>query len=333
MIGRAAALGLLLLAGCHDVRSCEAGTLFIELTADASVAGATQLSIDAAFGTQTLHAEQPYAGQAAASLALDFPKPAGYPAGQSLTLTVTALRGATALASGSTTVTLAAGCTRLGVALAAAGAGGAVTLVGASSAPAVHAATVSVAPPAGTQAGDLLVLCVYGNSSTAAATLPGGWAALDELTSNRGFHVWWLTSVAGATLDSAVTTFDQALTTSAAMVGYHVPAGSPTVETHAAPTTLTGTTSGSQIAFIAPGITTTRAADRLPAFFVYDSGDGGSWPVTPAGMTKLVDTGSIGLFERVAPTTGDTGSLTASASFAAGDEVYGSALVAAVAAP
>jgi hypothetical protein len=331
VIGRVAALGLLLLAGCHDVRACDPGTLFIELTADASVAGATQLSIDAVFGSETLHADRPYAGQEAASLALDFPKATGYPAGQSLTLTVTAMKGATAVASGTTTVTLAVGCTRLSVALAG---GGGVTLVGASSAPAAHADSVTLAPPAETQAGDLLVLCVYANSSTAAATLPSGWTALEELTSTRGFHVWWLTAIAGASQQaSVVTTFDQALTTSAAIVGYRGSGGSPTVETPASPETLTGTVSGNQITFVEPAITTTHAADRLAAFFVYDSGDGGSWPAIPAGTTKLIDTGSIGLFERAAPAAGDTGSLTASASFAANDEIYGTALVAAVTAP
>jgi hypothetical protein len=325
-----ACLGLALLAGCHPVRTCDKGTLFIELTADASAAGADQLLIDATFGSQTLHSEVSYAGQAVASLALDFP--AGYPANQSLALTVTAMKGTTAVASGATTMTLAPGCTRLDVALTAAGAGG-VTLVGASSSPPAHTSSVSLAPPSGAQAGDFLLLCLYANSSTVVATLPAGWVTLDELTSTRGFHVWWLTATADASLANVSATFDQAATLSAVLVGYHSSAGSPSVDVHSTPATLTGAASVSAISFDAPGVTTTHANERLATFFVYDSGDGGNWPGTPAGTTKLADTGSIALFERAAPTAGDSGTTTATAAFATGDEVYGTALVAAVVAP
>ncbi|HEX4459842.1 MAG TPA: hypothetical protein VIA18_17810, partial [Polyangia bacterium] len=206
-----------------------------------------------------------------------------------------------------------------------------LTLVGASSSPPATHGALTLALPAGTQAGDFLLLCLYANSSATAATLPSGWTTLDELTSTQGFHVWWLTSTADATLADVTAAFDPAALNSAALVAYRDPTSTPTVDAHSTPATLTGTMTANSIAFDAPGVTTSRVGERLAAFFVYDSGDGGSWSGTPAGMTKLVDTGSIALFERAAPTAGDSGDVAATAAFSGSDGLYSTALVAAVA--
>jgi sugar lactone lactonase YvrE len=113
----AALLGLVALAspGCQ-VRNCDDGSLFVELTVTAAAERANQLRFDATVGTQHLRSIVPYTAHGTAgSVRLDFPH--GYPRGQKLDLVVTALTGTTVIASGTTSVTLSASCARLAVTL------------------------------------------------------------------------------------------------------------------------------------------------------------------------------------------------------------------------
>jgi hypothetical protein len=335
MIDRSAVLlCLALLAGCHPVRTCADGTLLLDLTLGSVAASADRIRVDAVVGGQTLHSEVPYTGQPSGSLALDFPR--GYPAGQSIALTVTAANGATPLASGSASGTLSGSCARLAIALTGVDggpAGGGVSVVGFSAAQPQQTAMLSLAMPPGTQAGDFLLLCLYANSSTVTAQLPSGWAPLSELVSPQGFHVWWLTRSADSSLSNAVAGFGGTPLASAVLVAYRGADPSQPIDTHSSPDTLTGSVSGTQIAFTAPSISPARANDRLAAFFVYDSGDGGSWTQPPSGMTKLADTGSIGLFDGKLIGAGATGAATATAGYGGTNGLYGTALVTAIASP
>ena len=105
------------------------------------------------------------------------------------------------------------------------------------------------------------------------------------------------------------------------------------VDTGSSPNLLMGSVSGSQIAFVAPSISPSGAHDHLLVFYVYDSGDGSTWgnvPMSTTALTKLADTGSIALFEGALGGAGATGTVTATASFAPSDAVYGTGLVVAL---
>jgi hypothetical protein len=243
---------------------------------------------------------------------------------------VTAAKGTTPLASGSASTTLSESCARLAITLTA---GGGEMVVGVSAAQPQSTGTLSLTLPAGTQAGDFLLLCLYANSSTVTAQLPGGWAPLSDVVSPQGFHVWWLTRTADAGLSSAVASFGGSPLASAVMVAYRGVDASQPIDARSSPETLTGTVSGAQIAFTAPSISPARANDRLADFFVYDSGDGDSWTQSPSGTTKLADTGSIGFFDAQLIGAGATGAATATAGFGGSNGVYGTALVVAIAPP
>jgi hypothetical protein len=211
--------------------------------------------------------------------------------------------------------------------------GAAPVLVGASSV--APAATSSLAPllPASTQAGDYLVLCIYANSSTLGATLPAGWTSLGELTSTRGFHVWWLARLADGSGAAPTTTFSgQAGIASAALVAVRGVDATNPVDAVTTPSTLSGTVAGQQITFTAPALTTTGGADHLLSFFVYDSGDGDTWPSPPTGFTKQIDTGSLAVFDGAAA-LGANGPFVATATFNANSDNFGTALTVALAPP
>jgi hypothetical protein len=329
MSGRAALLCLGLLAGCHPVRPCADGTLLLDLTLAMSAASADRIRVDAVVGGgEMLHSEVPYAGQPSGTLALDFP--GGYPAGQSIALTVTASNGTLPLASGTASTTLSGSCARLAVTLTA---GGGVMVVGTSSVQPQNTGTLSATLPTGTQAGDFVLLCLYANSSTVSAQLPAGWAPVADLVSPQGFHVWWLGRTADASLANAVTSFGGTPLASAVAVAYRSTDPAQPIDARSSPDTLMGTVNGSQIGFTAPSISPARANDRLADFFVYDSGDGGSWIQSPGGTTKLADTGSIALFDAQLIGTGATGAATATAGFGGTNGLYGTALVVTIAPP
>ncbi len=106
----------LLAQGCL-IRPCDDGTLFIELTMSTAATHADQLQFDATYGGQHSQALVRYtSGATTGTVQLDFPH--GYPRGLELALTVTALQGASILATGSTSARLSGSCARISVALA-----------------------------------------------------------------------------------------------------------------------------------------------------------------------------------------------------------------------
>lgn len=94
----AALVAALALAGCTKTRACKSGTVLLALTLDAMSQAADQLEISASVGGATLTTTVAHATSAGGSLELDFAN--GYPANQSLTLTVTALAAGQAVGSG-----------------------------------------------------------------------------------------------------------------------------------------------------------------------------------------------------------------------------------------
>jgi hypothetical protein len=329
------ALALVVAAGCDSQRACRDNTVFVDL---AGAAGADQIHVEVTVGARTYSGTQPYAGQA--GIEIDFPT--GYPGGTSALVTVTALHGVTVLARGNSKATLGSGCTHLSLSLDPVDGGslggdggndlaaGTVTVVGTSFKSPVMSNSISLPLPNGTQAGDFLVLTVYANSATATVQMPQGWTMLTGIIGPQGFQAWWLTRSADAALTAPTVGFDSSPLTSAALVAYRGTDPVKPVDTNNTPDSINGQSSTTQIVFGAPSISPARSGTRLLAVFVWDSGDGQSWIQSPAGTTKIVDTGSIGVFD--GPITGTaTGPTTATASFNTGDEVYGTALVAAIA--
>jgi len=107
----------LALGACTDVNPCKSGTVLLTVTrGGAAVDGTTlrlELSLD---GGAPIHSMLPVApGQEVGTVQLEFPS--GYPEGSTLTVTVASERGATVLASQSTTRRLGAGCESVSVTL------------------------------------------------------------------------------------------------------------------------------------------------------------------------------------------------------------------------
>src|SRR4051794_30428363 len=82
---------LLLLAGCHNELSCRPGTLFLELDAGNRAVGADGLLVEVQTAAGVRRDRVAYAGQSTFTLEVAFVN--GYPANQSVTVTVTAQQG------------------------------------------------------------------------------------------------------------------------------------------------------------------------------------------------------------------------------------------------
>jgi hypothetical protein len=322
-----------LLAACHSVRPCADGTVFLDLSFGTLASGADHLDVDATVGNQSWRTQVAYAGQPSGSLALDFPS--GYPAGQPITLVVTAARGGDELARGFVAATLSDGCAHLAVALGGVDGGAlgtsGVAVAGTSKAAQPGTSTLSASIPATAQSRDFLVLCIYADSSQVTAQLPAGWAPLDELLSPQGFHVWWLTRTAGSSTPGATVSFSGGTPTAEmAIVAYRNVSTPHPVDAMSQPATLPGMPSGNVMQFTAPSVGPLRPGDRLATFYVYDGGDGGSWTQAPAGMTKLVDVGAIALFDAPVLDGGAGAAETAGAALITNSN-YGTSLAVAVA--
>ncbi len=102
-------MAALALAGCTKTRACKSGTVLLALTLDSMSQAADQLEISASVGSGTLTTTVAHSPSASGSLELDFA--AGYPANQSLTLTVTAVAAGQTVGSGTLgPVQLPSGC-------------------------------------------------------------------------------------------------------------------------------------------------------------------------------------------------------------------------------
>jgi hypothetical protein len=107
---RRALLFALVLAGCHQTRTCKSGTMLIDLTLDGGAEQADELDVSVSFGTTTLSATGAHSpGAARGTMELDFPS---YPANQSVSVTVTAFQSGTAIGSNTQSFAFDAGCTR-----------------------------------------------------------------------------------------------------------------------------------------------------------------------------------------------------------------------------
>jgi WD40-like Beta Propeller Repeat len=107
---RAAWLGVLLFcAGCDaGTRACRAGTLFIHFSSDSGV-DADSLGIDVTIGNGAAkHGSYAFPSGGAGSIEVDF---GSYPQGQSVTVSLTAIRNNLTVAKAAATLTLPPGCT------------------------------------------------------------------------------------------------------------------------------------------------------------------------------------------------------------------------------
>jgi hypothetical protein len=104
---------LALSAGCEKNHSCRPGTLLLDLAIGSAGAGADGLRVDVQTASGALHDRVGYGGQSTFGLEVEFP--GGYPAGQSVVVTVTAQQGTNDLASGTVSARLDGGCARLPV--------------------------------------------------------------------------------------------------------------------------------------------------------------------------------------------------------------------------
>lgn len=113
-------LALLVLAvGCDSTRPCKEGTLFVSFQAESSVV-ADQLRVETslnAAASKTGTFDFPASGTG--SIEIRFP--AGYPVGQSLSVTLTALRSGVVVSQSTMSTTLRAGCDSMQLTLRAAG--------------------------------------------------------------------------------------------------------------------------------------------------------------------------------------------------------------------
>ena len=114
LIGAALVVAAAALAGCTKTRACKSGTVLLALTLDATSQAADQLAISATVGSDTLTTTVAHAPSASGSLELDFAN--GYPANQSLSLTVTAVAAGQTVGSGQLgPVPLPSGCANFSV--------------------------------------------------------------------------------------------------------------------------------------------------------------------------------------------------------------------------
>jgi sugar lactone lactonase YvrE len=82
---------LSLAAGCGGARSCNPGAIDLQVDFEGITSDADELEITATIGAITRHATAPHSGGSSGVLELRFDAGTPYPAGQSITLTVTAL--------------------------------------------------------------------------------------------------------------------------------------------------------------------------------------------------------------------------------------------------
>lgn len=139
-------------------------------------------------------------------------------------------------------------------------------------------ASVTLAIPAGTIAGDLLCVIICRQPNTQTVTAPGGWTvAVDHDSAAASRRVYVAYKVCGASEPAAAFTFSGSGFTGASLLSYRgattVTAG--TVTSHGATATLT-----------AAGITMPSAGILLAMFYAYAGGSEASLSTPPADMTQ-----------------------------------------------
>jgi hypothetical protein len=102
------------IVACTQHLPCRDGTIFVEIETHAA-SGSDQLRIDVRVGSQILRGMHAYAGQPSTSVEVDFPN--GYPVGQSVSVTITALDGPSEVAQGTAVAIMNASCSHLSIAL------------------------------------------------------------------------------------------------------------------------------------------------------------------------------------------------------------------------
>jgi hypothetical protein len=191
---------------------------------------------------------------------------------------------------------------------------------------------VTLAAPSGVAAADVLLLCIYTGTAQVNLIAPSGYTALTNITdANAGFRVWWFTRVVGADNPDAQFGLDRSTTVAAALLAYRSVRTSAPVDVSSMPMRQDGVVSGNRITFTAPSVTTTVDNDRLVGFFIFDSGDSDSWTQMPAGASKLIDTGTLAVFEKALGTAGATGAASGVATYMTSDAPAGATLVVALA--
>jgi hypothetical protein len=110
--------GLVTAAGCRSTSSCNAGTVLVTVTFDATTSAADAVDVEVSVGggapktTSLPH----NAGDASGSIEVDFPSATGYPQGQRLDVTVVARKAGTMLGTATASVAmLPSGCGTLAI--------------------------------------------------------------------------------------------------------------------------------------------------------------------------------------------------------------------------
>lgn len=121
---RALSIALLFVAaGCRSA-DCKDGTLFLQLTFDSASAQADHLSVSVVVPGSVTQSGSSARGPSGSSGTLEIDFGGGYPAGKSVTVTVTAFSAGAIVGMGSSTLTLSGKCARVPLAVGASSPGG-----------------------------------------------------------------------------------------------------------------------------------------------------------------------------------------------------------------
>lgn len=149
---------------------------------------------------------------------------------------------------------------------------------------ATAANAITIAAPAGTSAGDVLVACVALNGGTVNG-VPSGWAPIAAVTSISNPHVYGYYKVAGASEPSATWTLSASVANGGGIARYSgVSNVSPLDSTPSTGASATAVTAAS-----VPGVTTTSADAMLVGCVGINSSNAAVTIATPPGLTEAWD--------------------------------------------
>lgn len=159
--------------------------------------------------------------------------------------------------------------------------GGVQSFVGATAPTPSSISSVTLAMPAGVQAGDLLCVIIVRQPNTQTVTTPSGWTARVDFNAGGGpdRRMYVATKIAGASEPSVTFTFSGTGNTASALLAYR---GVSTV------TAGTPYSSSSSATATANAVTMPAAGFVLGAFYANGGGAAISVSANPSGMTKRV---------------------------------------------